>query len=138
MKEANIMVTSHLVRSIESAKLLHSYSNVISDSIYMEIALPTISANLPGVKLTPAIWTVITRCLWFAGYSKQCESLQKVKVRAEEAAHHLISFAKEHNSVVLVGHGFFNLFIGKELRRMGWNSYTKQSTTHWSCTTFFL
>ncbi|WP_079529232.1 histidine phosphatase family protein [Halobacillus hunanensis] len=138
VKEANIVVTSHLIRSVESAKLLHSASNVISDSIYTEIALPTISAKLPGVKLTPAIWTVITRCLWFAGYSKQCESLREVKVRAEEAAYHLIRFAHEHHTVVLVGHGFFNLFIGKELRRRGWNSYTKQSTTHWNCTPFFL
>ncbi|MFB3164549.1 hypothetical protein ABLO26_24620 [Neobacillus sp. 179-J 1A1 HS] len=77
--------------------------------------------RLAGLKLHTGSCGVILRCLWFIGYSSGCESLKDAKIRAEEASKFLVNCAMEHHHVVLVGHGFFNMLIGKELKRMGWN-----------------
>ncbi|MFD2924413.1 histidine phosphatase family protein [Halobacillus naozhouensis] len=138
MRKADVVVTSDLLRSIESAKLLQPGIQAISDPLFSEVALPTLPANFPGLKLPPGIWTALLRCLWFGGYSKQCEPLRFVKLKAGRAAHKLIQYSEDNKSVVLVGHGLFNLFIARELRRNGWKSQSKQSTKHWDCLTFSL
>jgi hypothetical protein len=62
--------------------------------------------------------------------------LKDAKIRAEEASKFLVNCTKEHHHVVLVGHGFFNMLIGKELKRMGWNGKKKSSSRHWNSTTY--
>jgi broad specificity phosphatase PhoE len=89
-----------------------------------------------GIKLNASIWAVILRCLWFSGYSSGCESLKEAKIRAEEASKVLDTCAKDHTNVVLVGHGFFNKLIGKELKKMGWIGKKKTSSKHWNATTY--
>ncbi|WP_088011127.1 hypothetical protein [Gottfriedia acidiceleris] len=92
--------------------------------------------NLFGMRLKPSIWAVILRCLWFGGYSSNCESLNDAKIRAEKASKLLIQYAQEHSHIVLVGHGFFNLLIAKELKKNGWIANKKTSSKHWHTTTF--
>lgn len=41
-------------------------------------------------------------------------------------------------SVVLVRHGYFNMFIAKELRKKGWEGISKRNAKHWNCMTFSL
>jgi broad specificity phosphatase PhoE len=135
---ANIVFTSDLKRAIESAKFLNPNLQTISDSLFRETELPTPSAKLWGLKLNSSIWAVILRFLWFCGYSNECESLKDAKRRAEKASKFLVKYANEHNNVVLVGHGFFNMLIGKELRKMGWNGKKTTSSIHWNSTTYFL
>jgi broad specificity phosphatase PhoE len=135
---ANIIFTSDLKRAIESAKFLNPNLQTISDSLFRETELPTPLEKLWGLKLNASIWVVILRCLWFCGYSNECESLKDAKRRAEKASKFLVKCANEHNNVVLVGHGLFNILIGKELRKMGWNGKKKTSSTHWNSTTYSL
>lgn len=135
---ANIVLTSDLKRSIESAKLLNPNSTAVSDSLFRETELPTPSTKLWGLKLKPGIWALILRCLWFCGYSRNCESLRKAKVRAKKAAELLVEYAQTHSSIVLVGHGFFNMLIAKELQKTGWKGIRKTSSKHWNCTTYSL
>lgn len=114
---ANIVITSDLKRSVESAKLLNPNLKAISIPLFRETELPVPSAKLLGLKLNPSIWAVILRCLWFCGYSMGCESLSYAKQRAQKASKLLNEYAQKNKSVALVGHGFFNMLIAKELKK---------------------
>lgn len=133
---ANIVFTSNLKRSIESAWLLNPNLTATSDPLFRETELPAPSTKLWGLKLKPSIWALILRCLWFCGYSKDCESLSLAKNRAKMASELLVEYAQEHKTVVLVGHGFFNRLIAKELQNKGWKGKSKISSKHWNCTTY--
>lgn len=135
---ANIVITSDLKRSVESAKLLNPNLTSLSVPLFRETELPTPSTKLWGLKLNPSIWALILRCLWFCGYSRGCESLSKAKERAKKATELLVEYAQKHTSVVLVGHGFFNILIAKELQKTGWKGKRKTSSKHWNCTTYSL
>ncbi|MFF2484509.1 histidine phosphatase family protein [Paenibacillus sp. NPDC058071] len=133
---ATVVVTSDLKRAIESAKLLNSSLPAVSDPLFRETELPAPSVKLGGLRLNPSLWAVMLRCLWFSGYARECESLKDAQIRAEKAAAFLDQCAKENQNVVLVGHGFFNRFIGKELKKRGWDGVKKPSSKHWHCTTY--
>ncbi|SFC75773.1 Broad specificity phosphatase PhoE [Bacillus sp. OV322] len=133
---ANIVISSDLKRTVESAKYLRPDIPVISDPLFRETTLPIPLIKLGGIKLKASIWAVIFRSLWFCGYSRGCESLKEAGMRAEKAADFLIKSAKEHNNAVLVGHGFFNMLVGKELKKRGWNGKKKTNFKHWNSITY--
>lgn len=135
---AKLVVTSDLKRSIVSAGLLNPKTKTISDPLFRETELPANPTIFFNIKLKPNNWAVILRLLWFSGYSNKCESLKQAKLRAKKASQQLISYTNEHKSVVLVGHGFFNMLIAKELQKMGWKGKRKAGARHWSCTTYSL
>ena len=138
MKTAKIVVTSDLKRSVESARLLNPKIRAIPNALFRETELPARPRKFSGVKLRPSNWAVILRLLWFCGYSNECESLSNAKVRAKKAAQELIDYANEYQSVALVGHGFFNMLIAKELQKKGWKGKRKTSAKHWNCNTYAL
>lgn len=135
LKKATMVYTSDLFRSKESAKLLIPTVDIVSDTLFRETELP-ISGFFSKVKLQPSGWAVLMRCLWIAGYSRKCESFADAKNRAKLAAEELIQSAEKSQSVVLVGHGFFNILIAKELLQMGWSGAKRPSTKHWQITTY--
>ena len=129
--------TSNLKRSLDSANFLNPNIALISDPLFRETELPQPSINFLGIKLKPTIWAVLLRCLWLVGYSRRCESLSDAKSRAKKASNCLVEYAEAKESVVLVGHGFFNLLIAKELQKTGWTAKKKPSTKHWHATTYY-
>lgn len=133
---AKVVITSDLNRSVVSARLLNPKTKTISDPIFRETELPINTTIVFKVKLKPNTWAVILRLLWFSGFSNECESLSDAKLRAKKAAQQLIDYANEYNSIVLVGHGFFNMLIAKELKEMGWRGKRKAGAKHWNCTTY--
>lgn len=135
---AKIVVTSNLERSIKSARLLNPEVKIISDPLFRETGLPTCSKKLLNIKLRPSIWAVILRLLWLCGYSNECESITNAKFRAKKASQQLIDYANEYKLIVLVGHGFFNRLIAKELQKKGWKGKRKTGAKHWNCTTYSL
>lgn len=135
---ANIVITSDLKRSIDSAKLLNPKLKRISSSLYREAELPAPSRKLWGLKLKPSLWAVILRCMWFTGYANGCESLSSAKQRANKAADELVEYAQRYSSVAFIGHGFINRLIAKELQKIGWKGKRKNDSKHWSCTTYTL
>ena len=78
----NIVITSHLKRSVESANVLNAAAEVISDSLFRETELPSIPSLFDTVMLKPSSWATILRIGWFCGYSNKCESLKEAKCRA--------------------------------------------------------
>lgn len=136
IQSAKLIITSDLKRSIDSANLLHKNKQIMSDQLYRETELPIFSKE-GKLKLKPNSWAVILRCLWFCGYSNQCESFKEAKQRANIAAEQLVKYAEKHQSVVLVGHGFFNRLIATELRKMEWKGKRRSSVKNWGSTTYF-
>jgi hypothetical protein len=65
------------------------------------------------------------------GFSRNGESLLNARDRAREAAAKLVQLAEEHHAVLLVGHGFINHFIAKELRSRGWLGPKKPGSGFW-------
>lgn len=133
---ATVIYTSDLYRAKESSRLLTNKLEVISNTLFRETELPKSTGSFWNVKLKPNGWAVLLRCLWFAGYSRDCESLKDAKIRAKRGAEELIREAKKSKYVVLVGHGFFNILIAKELLHMGWTGAKRPATKHWEITTY--
>jgi broad specificity phosphatase PhoE len=133
---AKIVVTSDLIRAVESAQLLKPGVKVISNPVFRETELPRWA--MKSLKLRPNVWAVLLRILWLCGYSNECESLTSAKLRAEKAAQQLMTLAEENKSVALVGHGVFNRLIAKELQKQGWKGKRRTTAKHWNCTSYYL
>lgn len=135
-RSANVVISSNLKRAVESARLVIPHDNIISDPLFRETELPVGSMKWFGLKFKPQSWAIFLRILWFSGYSNDCESLGKARLRAEKAAQQLIDYAVRYQSVALIGHGFFNLLIANELQKKGWKSERKLGAKHWNCISF--
>ncbi|MDL4843021.1 histidine phosphatase family protein [Aquibacillus rhizosphaerae] len=133
---ANLVITSDLTRSIESAEILNPLSEVVCLPLFREAELPIPTVQNLRFKLRPSSWAFLLRLLWLNGYSGQKESLNGAKQRAKKAAEELVYYAKTHQTIALVGHGFFNVMIAKELKKMGWKADKKTSGKHWICNIF--
>jgi len=128
--KCHAIVCSDLRRSIESAKSLKNASIILSDSVFNEVDLPV--AHWQTIKLSPSIWLVTFRALWFLGYTRTTESFIDAKSRASEAVKKLTEIAIEHKSVLFVGHGVFNKILANELRLSGWSGPKNPGGKHWS------
>ncbi|TWT00542.1 histidine phosphatase family protein [Planomicrobium sp. CPCC 101079] len=135
---ADIIITSDLKRSVESAKLLNPQKAVIADPLFRETELPIGAIRAFNIRLSPGFWAVLLRLLWFGGYSTKCESLSEAKLRAKKAAQRLIDYSGESKTVALIGHGFFNMMIAKELQKKGWRGERKPGAKHWNCVSYSL
>ncbi|MDF2036079.1 histidine phosphatase family protein [Cytobacillus oceanisediminis] len=133
---ASFLLTSDLKRSIESARSINPSAKIQADPLFRETELPIPAGNLPGMRLRPNTWAVLLRLLWLCGYSQGCESYRDAKLRAKQASLTLTSIAKEHHIAVLVGHGFFNLLIARELQKAGWKGKRKTGSKHWNADTY--
>ncbi|MCK5829522.1 MAG: hypothetical protein KAH20_04400 [Methylococcales bacterium] len=109
---------SHLTRSIHSSIIIGYQSPDLIDAIFREAELPVI--QIPFIRLTPHVWSMVYRVFWFAGVFIQVESLDLFKSRVALAADKLIQLAEKHGSVLLIGHGIINRFLAKELISKGW------------------
>jgi len=122
------IVCSHLPRSIESARVLKKTPNT-TEFLFREAEIPGGKWTYP--KFKPKTWAIIFRILQLFGYSANAESLSEIKNRAQTCANQLITYAEQHGSVLLVGHGTLNWFIHKQLISMGWHGPTKVNSKHW-------
>jgi broad specificity phosphatase PhoE len=132
---SQLVVTSDLKRSIDSAQLLNPNEKVIADPLFREVELPVMNSDL---RLSPRVWTILLRLVWLSGYSRGCESYQEAKRRAAAASAKLVEWALIHDSIMLVGHGFFNMLIAKELLKSGWTGKRKAGSKYWSSTVYTL
>lgn len=122
-------VCSDLTRSIDSAKALGVDQVDFSDRLFREMNLPYFDEI--SLKLPLEVWVIVLRSLWFLGFSKNSESYRKARSRAKEAAERLIDLALKHHAVLLVGHGFLNHYIAKELRALGWRGPSSPGRNYW-------
>jgi hypothetical protein len=97
--------------------------------------------NLPyfdraPIRLPLKLWVVMLRSLWFLGFSKNTESLLKARARAKVASNMLVELATKHESVLLVGHGFLNHYVAKELLAVNWVGPKSPGKKYWEFGTY--
>jgi broad specificity phosphatase PhoE len=125
----HFVICSDLTRSIESAKALGCPEVHATDPLFCESALPHFDGG--SITLPISVWIVVLRLMWVFGFSRNGESLGDLRKRARQASTRLIELAEQHHDVLLVGHGFVNHFIAKELRRYGWLGPSKPAKGYW-------
>lgn len=126
----NLLVHSDMPRAVESATALGlSDKQHYSDPIFREPGLPF--ANWRRPKLMLFVWFLFFRLLWIFGYSNNAESITNAKLRAAAGTKKLIEYAQQHHAVMLVGHGFVNRFIAKELLSIGWKGPKNPGNNYW-------
>lgn len=125
----NVVVCSDLARSIESAQALGFKEILLTESLFREVAIPHF--NNGSLVMPVRLWSTLFRFLSVLGFSKNGESLSMARKRAKNAAAVLINVAQIHNKVMLVGHGFINYFIAKELLSQNWSGPSKPGRNFW-------
>ena len=129
VQQYNVAVCSDLFRSIDSAKKLGVNEIYLKDSIFREVDLPHF--NNGSLKMSINSWIALYRFMCLFGFSKNGESLSIAKKRAKIAAIKLIEIANNYESVLLVGHGFTNYFIAKELLARKWKGPQHPGRYYW-------
>ncbi len=130
VKELTAIYTSDRPRSTGSAKALAPNAELIADPLFAEA--PLASPRIPLLRLKVPAWAVMARILWHAGYHPEIENYRKAKHRAAEAADILTSQAAKEGATALVAHGYFNLMIGRELRRRGFRKTGAHRVKYWN------
>jgi broad specificity phosphatase PhoE len=135
VKEAKWLVASTLPRAIHSTHLLKPSCPIEVNDLFCEVEMPVPFVNQP-LKLPVNAWLMIARILWLCGYARNVESYNEAKQRAKLAADLLCVYAQQHRNVVVVGHGWFNCILGRELKRRKWKIERSASFRHWQAVTY--
>ncbi len=131
VKNADLILTSSLRRTIDSAKVL-GIDIYESNAVFDEALIPEV--NIPFLKLKPKSWLVILRVMLLLGLGKKDTSLKASKQQAKDANKRLLALSTEYDSVVLIGHGGMNWLIRKELMKEGWSLEPNASNKNWGMT----
>jgi broad specificity phosphatase PhoE len=122
--------TSDRKRSHESAKALAPNAELIADPLFVEA--PLASPRIPLLKMRVTKWAVVSRVLWYVGFSPRIESYFRAKKRARQAADILTARARADGTAVLVAHGYFNYLIGVALKRRGFTQTGSHKAKFWN------
>lgn len=134
VKELAAVFTSGRARSHESARALAPRAELIADPLFVEA--PLASPPIPLLRMTVPTWAVMARILWHAGYHPEIENYRRAKARASDAADILTARAREDGGAALVAHGYFNLMIGRELRRRGFRKSGAHRVRYWNAVVY--
>lgn len=77
------------------------------------------------------VWVTVFRLCQFFGFARNGESLLAARQRAREASRLLAAMAKQNESVLLVGHGYMNRLIAKQLLASGWQGPKSPGHRYW-------
>ena len=115
-QKEEVVYTSNLERSFETGRLIGN--NIIQNSLFRETEIPLI--KFPAMRLKAKLWLAISRFLWLLGLQTKCESFKEAKQRAKRIVERIELQLLEDQRIVIVGHGFLNKLIKKQLLRQGW------------------
>lgn len=131
---AGCIVASDLRRAVESAVLLAGPERVQIVQDLREVGFPE-TLNV-AARLSPGAWVIIARIAWLLRRCDSAETVSATRQRAARVADQLCDLAQAHNSVVVVGHGWFNRFVATELRKRQWRGPRMLPTGYWSSATY--
>jgi len=132
--ELTAVFTSGRARSHDSARALAPNAELIADPLFVEA--PLASPPIPLLKMNVPKWAVVARILWHAGYHPEIENYRRAKHRASQAADILMKRAHDDGAAALVAHGYFNLIIGRELRRRGFARSGSHRARFWNAVVY--
>lgn len=132
VESCGTLVASTRLRAIESAQALAPGRTFNRHEVLIEAPLPP--PNWPSwIRLSPRLWGFFARFWWwFFNHHEGQETRREAERRAGEAAEMLMSLAAAGEDVVVLAHGFFNLMIGRELKRRGWRQVSSEGYKYWS------
>lgn len=122
------IICSDLPRSIISARLLQREPDII-DIRFREAKMPSAKWTYPI--FSTKTWMLFFRVFQLLGYSANAETIFEIKSRAEGCTETLVKYAKEHGSVLFVGHGIINWFIERRLKSMSWYVDKRSNRDYW-------
>jgi len=133
---AGFIIASTRPRSVETARALSGERTFAESALFIEAPLPP--PQWPTwVRLSPRAWGAVSRFWWwFFNHHDHHETRDEARLRADEAAGHLIGLAESGQSVLVVAHGFFNGMIGLALRRRGWRCVRDGGFRYWAARRF--
>jgi broad specificity phosphatase PhoE len=94
-----------------------SHPKVTTDDDLSEAPLPVLP--VPRIRLPLDAWDVLCRTAWILGYSGNVEPRRQAVDRARRVAYRLGELTPTGN-VSVIAHGFTNLLVARELRRLRW------------------
>jgi len=134
-RDADIIFASTRRRAIETAEAVVEGKSFVCDPMFVEAPLPP--PPLPGfLKLGPKAWGVIARFTWWFGYDGGEETRAEAQARARAVSERLVAAAFDGSDVLLIAHGFFNLMVGLELKRLGWRRMEDRGFKYWATRRF--
>ena len=133
-REARALVCSDLRRSVESARVVDPTRTCLRESLFREAEVPTEFHT--SLSFRASTWVVLARMLWYVRRWSGIESPSEARERARRATSFLEHLVEQNDSVFLIGHGYFNALIARELRRRGWRGPKFPSARHWRSTTY--
>jgi broad specificity phosphatase PhoE len=136
VERCGTLVSSTRLRSIESAQALARGRDFERREMLIEAPLPP--PNWPDwLKLSPRLWGFFARFWWwFFNHHQGGETRRQAEARADQAADMLEELAATGEDVVVLAHGFFNLMIGRSLKRRGWRLVHSEGWKYWSMRRF--
>ncbi len=130
-RQADVIFASVRRRAIETAEAIVAGRHFVRDPMFVEAPLPP--PPLPEfIKLGPKIWGFLARVSWHFGRHDGQESRHEAERRARAAAERLTAEAERGQNVLLLAHGYFNLMVGREMKRLGWKQRAGRGYKYWS------
>ena len=128
--ELTAVFTSSRKRATESARALMPNAEIVADALFVEA--PLASPRIPLLRMKVPKWAVVSRLMWYAGFSPKIEKYRHAKRRAKKAAEFLTAQARKDGQAAVVAHGYFNYLIGIELRRRGFRQSGSHRAKYWN------
>lgn len=129
------VVASDARRARESAARLIGPEHVRVEPLLREVGFPE-SINL-DLRLAPGAWVMVARGFQHVRPATGGDdAVAASRARAARAVDRLTSLAGEHETLIVVAHGWFNRFLARELRRQGWTGPRWPPTGYWSAATY--
>jgi hypothetical protein len=134
--QGGVLVASTRLRAIESITVVAPGRPFHQEPLLIEAPLPP--PPWPSwVRLSPRLWGFFSRFWWwFFNHHAGEESRREAEARAALAAGKLADLAAGGQDVVVLAHGFFNLLIGRALRKRGWRMTLREGYKYWSMRRF--
>ncbi len=139
-RDARYIYASTLRRSIETAQAVCGDRAFVQMELLVEAPLPP--PHLPSfIKFTPnsSGWGFVARTWWwYTNTNAGGETRKEAQQRAKTAAQFLAGKAAEGGDVLVLAHGYFNLMISLELKKMGYIKTLEQGFKYWGCRRYAL
>ncbi|ESQ91960.1 phosphoglycerate mutase [Asticcacaulis sp. AC460] len=134
-RDARYIYSSTLRRAQETALAVCGGRAFEPMDMLVEAPLPP--PKLPTwIKLSPKSWgwgTVSRLWWWYSDRHEAEETRAMAEKRAKDAADFLVAKAREGGDVLVLAHGYFNLMISLELKKMGFIKTVEQGFKYWGC-----
>jgi broad specificity phosphatase PhoE len=127
-----LVISSDLLRATQSAARLAR--KTVIDPDLREAGL--VDSFRTSFRAPVSLWLAAARLAWRLDVTASQEPIAAARARAQRVTDNVISLAREHRSVLVVGHGVFNSLIARRLRALGWSGPLVPPSRYWSVATY--